>query len=434
MKFFTFLFILLLVFNVKSDELYFPPIAGSDWDTLSLQSLNWCESKIDNLYNYLDENHTKAFIVLKDGKIVLEKYFGEFTKDSIWYWASAGKTLTAFMAGIAQQEGFLSVNDRTSKYLGDDWTSETQEQEDKITILHQLTMTSGLDDGVKNSSCTEKSCLIYKADAGDRWAYHNAPYSLIDSVIEVATNSTMNNYVRKKLTLTTGITGGFIKLEDYNNVFFSKPRDFARFGLLILNKGNWAGNQIMADVTYFNNMTNTSQELNKSYGYLWWLNGKEEFMLPGSQIKFKRTLMPNAPSDMIAGMGKNGQFVDIVPSQNLVLIRMGDSPENVPVPFLMNDSIWVFMNDLECTTDVSEAEEIPNINIYPNPSSNNISLTSNNIISNLKIYDSLGKIVLQENPFINKMTISLEPLKNGIYFAQITLANGENYTRIITKN
>ena len=263
MKFFTFLFILLLVFNVKSDELYFPPIAGSDWDTLSLQSLNWCESKIDNLYNYLDENHTKAFIVLKDGKIVLEKYFGEFTKDSIWYWASAGKTLTAFMAGIAQQEGFLSVNDRTSKYLGDDWTSETQEQEDKITILHQLTMTSGLDDGVKNSSCTEKSCLIYKADAGDRWAYHNAPYSLIDSVIEVATNSTMNNYVRKKLTLTTGITGGFIKLEDYNNVFFSKPRDFARFGLLILNKGNWAGNQIMADVTYFNNMTNTSQELNK---------------------------------------------------------------------------------------------------------------------------------------------------------------------------
>ena len=143
--------------------------------------------------------------------------------------------------------------------------------------------------------------------------------------------------------------------------------------------------------------------------------------------------MPNAPSDMIAGMGKNGQFVDIVPSQNLVLIRMGDSPENVPVPFLMNDSIWVFMNDLECTTDVSEAKEIPNINIYPNPSSNNISLTSNNIISNLKIYDSLGKIVLQENPFINKMTISLEPLKNGIYFAQITLANGENYTRIITK-
>ena len=48
----------------------------------------------------------------------------------------------------------------------------------------------------------------------------------------------------------------------------------ARFGLLILNKGNWDGNQIMTDTNYFNQMLNSSQSLNESYGYLWWLNGK----------------------------------------------------------------------------------------------------------------------------------------------------------------
>ncbi|HAT63910.1 MAG TPA: serine hydrolase, partial [Flavobacteriaceae bacterium] len=61
-----------------------------------------------------DANDTKAFILLKDGKIVLEQYFDDFTAESNWYWASAGKTLTATMVGIAQQEGFLDITNPTS--------------------------------------------------------------------------------------------------------------------------------------------------------------------------------------------------------------------------------------------------------------------------------------------------------------------------------
>ena len=58
----------------------------------------------------------------------------------------------------------------------------------------------------------------------------------------------------------------------------------ARFGLLILNNGNWDGNQIMTDTNYFNQMLNSSQSLNESYGYLWWLNGKTSYMLPGLSL------------------------------------------------------------------------------------------------------------------------------------------------------
>jgi sulfur carrier protein ThiS len=58
-------------------------------DTISPATLNWCADKIDTLYDFLEQKNTKGFVVLKDGKIVLEKYFGTFNEDSLWYWASA---------------------------------------------------------------------------------------------------------------------------------------------------------------------------------------------------------------------------------------------------------------------------------------------------------------------------------------------------------
>ncbi|MFN2396893.1 MAG: serine hydrolase, partial [Bacteroidales bacterium] len=136
-----FLFSILISLYAGSQNLYFPPTSGEVWDTMAPTSLGWCEPKIDSLYYFLETNNTHAFILLKDGKIVLEKYFGDFEPNDAWYWASAGKTITAFMVGMAQQEGYLSLADPTSDYLGPGWTSLTPEQEEQITIWHQLTMT-----------------------------------------------------------------------------------------------------------------------------------------------------------------------------------------------------------------------------------------------------------------------------------------------------
>jgi len=304
-------------FGGKSQNLYFPPTVGSAWDTLAPASLGYCQPKIDSLYTFLEDNSTKAFILLKDGKIVSEKYFGGHTATSPWQWASAGKTITAFMVGIAQQEGHLSITDTTAQYLGQGWTNATPQQEEKITVRHQLTMTSGLDDGVPDHYCTLDTCLNYLANAGTRWAYHNGPYTLLDQVIANATGQSLNSYTTQKLKTPTGMTGSFFSV-GYNNVFFSTARSMARFGLLILNQGNWNGNQLLTDTAYFNEMVNTSQNLNNSYGYLWWLNGKANFMVPTLQTVFPGYMCPNAPADMISAIGSGGQFLNVVPSQNLV--------------------------------------------------------------------------------------------------------------------
>jgi CubicO group peptidase (beta-lactamase class C family) len=338
-------FLLTFIYLNVNAQMYFPSNQTEDWETISPQILGWETSKIDSLYQFLEANNTKAFILLKDGKIVLEKYFNGQTKDSKWYWASAGKSLTAFMIGIAQQEKYLKISDPTSHYLGKGWTNCPEDKEKKITILDQLIMTTGLAVNPQSASCTEKECLQYKTDAGKQWAYHTAPYTLLDQVIENATENSLNQYIQDNLNITTGIEGQFVKIKE-NNVFISTARSMARFGLLILNKGSWNGEQILNDSTYFNEMTHSSQNLNPSYGYLWWLNGKSKFMLPNTQMIFDGPLFPDAPIDLISALGKNGQFINVIPSQNMVWIRMGNAPDDSPISFPLNNKIWKYIDAL----------------------------------------------------------------------------------------
>lgn len=307
--------------------MYYPPLSGTEWQTTDPASLGWNTAQLNDLYTYLQTKNTKAFLILKDGKIVAERYFGTFTADSIWYWASAGKTMTAMLVGIAQQEGLLNINNKTSQYLGTGWTSMPQVKEDLITIRHQLTMTTGMENNVPDDDCTLPSCLQYKADAGTRWFYHNAPYTLLDKVVESASGKTYNAYFQEKIRDKIGMNGIWLK-QGYNNVYFSTPRSMARFGLLLLNKGKWNTTAILSDTNYFNAQINTSQNLNLSYGYLTWLNGKATHMLPGTSLVFTGSIAPNAPADMYAALGKNDQKIYVVPSQRLVVIRMGDAAGN----------------------------------------------------------------------------------------------------------
>ncbi len=324
-----------------AETMYFPPIGSNEWQTSTPASLSWNQTELNNLYTYLQSKNTKAFIILKNGKIVTERYFGTFTADSLWYWASAGKTMTAMLVGIAQQEGILNINNKSSVYLGPGWSSVPPAKEDLITVRHQLTMTTGLDDGVPDNDCTLPSCLVYKADAGTRWAYHNAPYTILDKVVENASGTTYNNYFQQKIRDRIGMNGFWFSGTGYNNVFYSNPRSMARFGLLLLNKGKWALTTILSDSNYFNAQVNTSQNYNLSYGYLTWLNGKSTHMLPQTQIIFNGNLIPSAPADLIAALGKNDQKVYVVPSQKLVVIRMGESAGNVQLALSSFDTeLW----------------------------------------------------------------------------------------------
>jgi CubicO group peptidase (beta-lactamase class C family) len=277
MNHFAILFLLLIAGCKKSDDnpdiLYFPPAGSQTWEAVTPASLGWNTTALTDLYDFLDTHNTRAFIILVNGRIVVERYGGieitgtnPFNAGSYWYWASAGKSLTSFLASIAKQEGLINIENKTSDYLGKGWT-DTQ----------------------------------------------------IESM--------------------TGMSGTWIK-SGYNNVYYSTARDAARFGLLMLNKGSWGTDRIMTDETYFNSMITSSQNLNPSYGYLFWLNGKSSVIYPGIAASFPVSVAPDAPADLYAAMGKNGQFIDIVPSLKMVVVRMGEAPDDSLVPVAFHNDMW----------------------------------------------------------------------------------------------
>ncbi len=427
-----FIGLLLTALQMQAQTLYFPPLVGKTWTTAEPSEFGWCSSKVDSLYDYLDQKNTKGFVVLKDGKIVLEKYFGNFNQDSFWYWASAGKTMTGLLVGIAQQKGLLNINDTSSTYLGKGFTSLSEVQENQIKVVHQLTMTTGLDDVGFNKDCTFDSCLLYKAPAGTRWAYHNAPYTLLDKVVEEASGQTYQQFFNTEVRNKTGILGIWLKSE-FNNVLYSNVRSMARFGLLLLNHCKWDQTEILTDTAYLRQMTNSSQSLNPSYGYLTWLNGKGKMMAPGSQIVFNTSLAPNAPADMYAAMGKNGQLINVVPSMNLVMVRVGEAPgDNGEVPITFNNDIWFYLNKVICNTSNSLVEQnrVEGIQLYPNPASSELHILGYVPRESyaISLMNSQGA-VLQFG--LNQTTINTSELSSGCYFICIESSGYKTYKKFV---
>lgn len=414
----------------NGQTLYFPPVSGTAWDTLSPGALGWCPERIDSLYGYLDEHGTDAFIVLKGGKIVLEKYFGTFTTDSVHYWASAGKSLTAMLVGIAQEQGMLHIGDRVTDHIGAGWTTAPTAKEQAITIKHLLTMTSGLNDTVSapcDNEDTAATCLRYLADTGTRWAYHTGAYRKLQSVVSVASGLNYNTFTSTYVGNHIGMAGLW-----YDGVFYSKPRSMARFGLLALAKGIWDNDTVLHDTSYFHNMVNTSQPYNQSYGYLWWLNGKSSYISPGSQYVFTGPLINNAPADMICALGKNDQKIYVVPSQDLVVIRMGASAYGVALAFSpFDDMLWGKIDSLGygCSTaGIANVSASGDLVMYPNPANETLTIAGLSDCT-IDIGDVMGRHTGSYRTSAGQSTIDCSGFAAGLYVVKCLGADGHMWQR-----
>ena len=322
--------------------MYFPGAPGGAWEAISPSSLGWNESALGQLRTFLAGKNTKSFMILVNGRIVVEWYMNGHTASSTWAWNSAGKTLTTAATGIAQQEGLLNINTRVSQYLGR-WTNAPLDKEALITSRHLITMTSGLND---SSELVTRQNLSYMADAGTRWSYHNVFQKQMD-VVAAVSGKTYDDYVKEKIGDRIGMDGFWNKGLIFT-IYNSTTRGMARFGLLALNRGNWNGSQII-NQAFWDESINSSQPINPSYGYMWWLNGKTSYMLPSGQATFTGTLVPNAPPDMYAAMGAQDQRIYVVPGKKMVVIRMGESSDLRNPDFALSgfdNELWEKINSV----------------------------------------------------------------------------------------
>jgi CubicO group peptidase (beta-lactamase class C family) len=314
---------------------YYPPLSGDTWDKTEPGSLGWDANKLTDLLKYLDSNNTGAFIILYKGRIVNETYWRGYNASTSAKIFSATKSIGAFLTGLAQEQGKLDIDKPVSDYLGAGWSNASLSQKTKITVKHLITMTSGLKDDL---------ALSYDTTPGTRWFYNTTAYHKLYEVLAAAYGKSNALYTNEQLWSKIGMQNSFWDTETNGGPTMScSARDMARFGSMILSKGSWSGTPIMTNAAYFSAMTASSQTLNPSYGYLWWLNGQSSFILPGNTgTSFSGELMPLAPADLIAALGYGDKKIYVVPSKELVVIRHG-MPSNAPISYALSNfdnEIW----------------------------------------------------------------------------------------------
>lgn len=420
--------------HIRGQNLYFPPKTTPIWDTLTPQDAGWCNDDFSELYTFLDSTKTKAFIVLQGGKRVIEAYFDGFKADSAWYWASAGKSLTAFLVGLAQQQGQLSIEDPVNQYLNNGWTSCTSQSENLIKIRHQLEMSTGFNDALGNLNCTTSACLHCIHQPGSSWSYHNAPYTLLRNVLENATNQGINLYLFQQLTQKIGFTGIYAWLPDNLNVFFSTPRSMARFGLLMLAQGVWENDTIMSDQVFFNQMINQAQPQNQAYGYLWWLNNTTNYMVPYVPFSIPGNPSPSSPMDMYSAIGKNSQILNVIPSADLVVVRLGENSDtNISVPWNYNEEMMRRLNDVICHLTTPEHLQTVNEIRISNQSDKTVHIESSiHTIKRVRQYDLRGVLVRESIPPSSRHAqLSQNGIKPGVYILIIEDSQNNLYRKKI---
>jgi CubicO group peptidase (beta-lactamase class C family) len=245
-------------------------------------------------------------MILEAGTVVHEWYRDgdpAFARDV----ASAQKSVLSLIVGRAIDLDVLSLESTIDSVLGSGWaTGESA----TITVEHLLTMTSGLDD-------------LWRVvdEPGRAWRYNSAFAALFD-VIESVTARPLNDVAAEWLFEPIGAAGAEFRVRPgaaararYGLV--CTAGQLAAVGAMVLGSGPQQVSRAWLDGSFL-----PSQPFNPAYGRLWWLNGQSSYLVPEG-VEFDGPLVPSAPPDMVAALGKDDQKLYVCPSLDLVVVRLG---------------------------------------------------------------------------------------------------------------
>ncbi|MFH0762222.1 MAG: serine hydrolase [Bacteroidota bacterium] len=275
-----------------------------------------------------DEYKTVAFLVVKDEKIVFEKYWDDYSADSKSNSFSMANSIISLLIGIALDEGYLSVVDQP---IGDFLPEFKEGEKAKVTIRHLLEMSSGLNWDESYTSAFSMTAKGYYGndlpglvlsqevirEPGTYYDYKSGNTQLLALILEKATRTKVSYYASERLWKPMGASHDAWWCLDHTNgtekafcCFNTNARDFARFGQLILFNGNWYGKQLVSQsylkqaLKPLTHLTDGSGKNVDYYGWQWWL-----MKYKGKQVVYMR--------------GLKGQYVIIVPESNTVIVRLG---------------------------------------------------------------------------------------------------------------
>lgn len=306
------------------------PVAKVDREKVQA-AVDWAFSEPDPL----KPRRTRAVVVVHDGRIVAERYAPGFSSATPMLGWSMTKTVTAALLGILVQQGKLALE---QQQLVPQWRTGGDPRA-AITLDHLLRMTSGLRFTENHGDPLEDVALMLFARAdsaayaidkplevspGTRWEYSSGTTAILSRVIRQGVGGLELDYLsfpRRALFDRIGMRSAIIEPDSSGTLvtssfMYASARDWARFGELLLQDGVWHGERLLPVGWVKYMATLTPQSKRKDFGAHLWVRVPPPF----DSIENPR---PSLPSDGFHLVGHEGQFVSVVPSRGLVLVRLG---------------------------------------------------------------------------------------------------------------
>ncbi|WP_083201843.1 serine hydrolase [Aliivibrio sp. 1S128] len=305
------------------------PASSLNNTTDKYENIDALISKVEkgrNVYKNID-----SLLILKDGQLVVERYFNGWNADEPHMIQSVSKSLTSLLVGSAIKENKIVDVKQTLPLLLPDYKKYLHDGKEKITLQNLLTMSAGLywnewdtsysnPENIRHKEIFSEDSVAFTLkqplveNPGDRFNYSGGFVSVVGEVISQATNqSPMSEYTKEgPLSALCFKNAYWLKQNDNRtNVAggaFLRPRDMLKIGQLVLNDGNWNGKQLV-DKHYLIESIEPLIDTNltgKKYGYFWW---NTTFYVNGKKYS------------AILAQGYGGQDIVVIKELNLVVVK-----------------------------------------------------------------------------------------------------------------
>ncbi|WP_041802141.1 serine hydrolase domain-containing protein [Flagellimonas ruestringensis] len=270
---------------------------------------------------------TRTLLILYKGQLIAERYINGFDKDTPILGWSMTKSVLATCYGILEHQGKLEM----------DWPAPIPEWKDderkNITLNHLLRMQSGLEWEEDYSGISDVTRMLFLdsdmtqaqrdkkaiAKPTEVWNYSSGTTNLLSGILrqqfrshqeylDFPYSALIDKIGMYSMVLEADIAGNYVG----SSYAWASTRDWARFGQLHLDKGNWNGEQLF-DSTWVDYITKPTINSDGTYGAHFWLNAEGKY--------------PDVPRDMFSCNGFEGQHVFMIPSKDLVVVRTGLAEE-----------------------------------------------------------------------------------------------------------
>ncbi|HYZ91146.1 MAG TPA: serine hydrolase [Actinomycetota bacterium] len=309
-------------------------VPKSSWTARAPARLGLDPEKLQEALDFATTHSSETVLVFRRGCLAgasrLDPVTSELTIDG-W---SMTKSVTALLVGRAVTLGRLNIDRPIGPLF-----PEADQAHARITPRNLMQMSSGLHrhwmrdyhgPSLHPDRVRDALSLPFDHKPGTVWEYHQSAVTLLGEAVARAVGRDLQDFAQRELFTPIGIAPGtwtWDRDRAGNSEAWAhlhmRSSDWARLGTLVLHGGRWGG-RLLISKAYMRQFS-TSAPTNRAYGFLTWLNGKDSYVLPGpnGRDRGKGWVTVNAPRDAIIFAGQDEQRIYVIPSLDMVVVRLG---------------------------------------------------------------------------------------------------------------